>query len=215
MRAASCCMSETIFTPGVAVVTPRGSGTVIDVRPTPSGKFIVGVEDSVGGERATHRRTDDSLMNARALGTVGVLVFALLLTGCAAQPGSTQTPDSADPSTPPTSTPQTPDAQASTEGAYLDYTDGAIEATAGPKVLFFHASWCPQCRTLDEQLLAEGAPDGLTVFKVDYDSRTDLRQRYGVTLQTTVVFVDDRGEPISSAVLYDDPSIESLLAAMP
>ena len=82
-------------------------------------------------------------------------------------------------------------------------------------MLFFHASWCPQCRQLDEQLVAEGAPDGLTVFKVDYDSRTDLRQRYGVTLQTTVVFVDDRGEAISSSVLYDDPSIASLLAAMP
>ena len=82
-------------------------------------------------------------------------------------------------------------------------------------MLFFHASWCPQCRKLDEELRAAGAPDGLTVFKVDYDSRTDLRQKYGVTLQTTVVFVDDRGESISSTVLYDDPSIASLVAAMP
>ena len=132
-------------------------------------------------------------------------------------------------STPGTPTPTaTPTAEAETEasdapaapaapveGAYLDYTDGAIEATAGPKVLFFHASWCPQCRKLDEELRAAGAPDGLTVFKVDYDSRTDLRQKYGVTLQTTVVFVDDRGELISSTVLYDDPSIASLVAAMP
>ena len=50
---------------------------------------------------------------------------------------------------------------------------------------------------------------------VDYDSRTDLRQQYGVTLQTTIVFVDDAGEKISSVVLYDDPSVESLVAAMP
>ena len=68
---------------------------------------------------------------------------------------------------------------------------------------------------LDEQLRAEGAPAGLTVFKVDYDSRSDLRQRYGVTLQTTVVFVDDSGTPISSTVLYEDPSIASLIAAAP
>lgn len=101
------------------------------------------------------------------------------------------------------------------DGAYLDYTDGIIEQTAGPKALFFHASWCPNCRQLDEELLAEGAPDGLTVFKVDYDSRTDLRQKYGVTLQTTVVFVDDAGEAISSSVLYDDPSIAALTAAIP
>ncbi|MET2011469.1 thioredoxin family protein [Microbacterium chocolatum] len=102
-----------------------------------------------------------------------------------------------------------------TAGAYVDYTDGAIEATSGDKALFFHASWCPQCRALDEDLRASGAPDGLTVFKVDYDSRTDLRQKYGVTLQTTVVFVDDAGEAISSTVLYDDPSVASLVAAAP
>jgi hypothetical protein len=29
------------------------------------------------------------------------------------------------------------------------------------------------------------------------------------------VFVDDRGELISSTVLYDDPSIDSLVAAIP
>jgi hypothetical protein len=36
-----------------------------------------------------------------------------------------------------------------------------------------------------------------------------------VTLQTTIVFVDDAGEKISSVVLYDDPSVESLVAAIP
>ncbi|QBE49239.1 thioredoxin family protein [Leucobacter triazinivorans] len=100
-------------------------------------------------------------------------------------------------------------------GAYLAYTDGIIERTDGPKALFFHASWCPQCRALDEDLRANGAPDGLTVFQVDYDGRTDLRQRYGVTLQTTIVFVDDDGREISKAVLYDDPSVASLRGAMP
>ena len=42
-------MSETIFTPGADVVTARGRGTVVDVRATPSGKFVFGVED-VDGE---------------------------------------------------------------------------------------------------------------------------------------------------------------------
>jgi thiol-disulfide isomerase/thioredoxin len=168
-------------------------------------------------------------MQARTIGAAVALAAALAFTGCAAQTTDAASMGSGDPtSTPSTPTP-TPTAEAEAEaeaeasdapaapveGAYLDYTDGAIEATAGPKVLFFHASWCPQCRKLDEELRATGAPDGLTVFKVDYDSRTDLRQKYGVTLQTTVVFVDDRGELISSTVLYDDPSIASLVAAMP
>lgn len=166
-------------------------------------------------------------MHARRISAAALLATALAFTGCAVQQTDAASPGSSDPMGTPSATPETPtptaeaEAEASdapaapVDGAYLDYTDGAIEATAGPKVLFFHASWCPQCRTLDEELRAAGAPDGLTVFKVDYDSRTDLRQKYGVTLQTTVVFVDDRGEPISSTVLYDDPSIASLVAAMP
>ena len=165
-------------------------------------------------------------MHARSMGAAAVLATALALTGCAAQPTDAASSGSGDRTSTPSATPTPaptaegePEASATPEapadGVYLDYTDGAIEATAGPKVLFFHASWCPQCRQLDEELLAEGAPDGLAVFKVDYDSRTDLRQKYGVTLQTTVVFVDDHGELISSSVLYDHPSIDSLIAAMP
>ena len=41
-------MSESIFTPGADVVTPRGHGQVVDVRATPSGKFVFGVEDMSG-----------------------------------------------------------------------------------------------------------------------------------------------------------------------
>jgi thiol-disulfide isomerase/thioredoxin len=166
-------------------------------------------------------------MHARSMGAAALLATALAFTGCAAQPTDAASSGANDPMSSLSATPEAPaptagsEAEASDspaapiEGAYLDYTDGAIETTAGPKVLFFHASWCPQCRKLDEELRAAGAPDGLTVFRVDYDSRTDLRQKYGVTLQTTVVFVDDGGEPISSSVLYDDPSIASLVAAMP
>ena len=100
-------------------------------------------------------------------------------------------------------------------GRYIDWTDGVIAATPGRKALFFHASWCPTCRKLDADLKAKGVPAGLTVIKVDYDSHTDLRQKYGVTIQTTVVFVDDRGQKISSTVLSGDPSVAGLVAAAP
>jgi len=158
-----------------------------------------------------------------------LLLGVLVLSACApSSPGSStdERPTATSPSASSSESPapvQTPSAEATpsvapaapVEGAYVDYADGIVEETAGAKVLFFHAPWCPQCRKLDEQLRAEGAPEGLTIFKVDYDSRSDLRQRYGVTLQTTVVFVDDAGMPISSTVLYDDPSIASLIAAAP
>jgi thiol-disulfide isomerase/thioredoxin len=165
-------------------------------------------------------------MQARAIGAATLLAAAFAFMGCAAQTTDAASTGSSDPRSTPSATAETTEPTADTEteasavpappeGAYVDYTDGAIESTAGTKALFFHASWCPKCRQLDEELRAEGAPDGLTVFKVDYDSRTDLRQKYGVTLQTTVVFVDDRGELVSSTVLYDDPSIDSLVAAIP
>lgn len=41
-------MGETFFKPGADVFTPRGRGAVVDVRATPSGKFIFGVEDANG-----------------------------------------------------------------------------------------------------------------------------------------------------------------------
>lgn len=41
-------MSESIFTPGVEVVTARGRGNVVDVRATPTGEFVFGVEDAEG-----------------------------------------------------------------------------------------------------------------------------------------------------------------------
>ena len=41
-------MSKTILTPGADVFTTSGRGTVIDVRATPSGKFVIGVEDANG-----------------------------------------------------------------------------------------------------------------------------------------------------------------------
>ncbi len=167
-------------------------------------------------------------MHRRVIGATAAVAAALLLGGCASTAtGTAATPDAmstptqsatsepaeAAPAESETPVPAEPEPMAA--GAYLDYEDGIIARTAGPKALFFHATWCPNCRQLDEELRAAGAPDGLTVFKVDYDSRTDLRRQYGVTLQTTVVFVDDDGTAISSRVLYDDPSIAALVAAQP
>ncbi len=41
-------MTESVFTPGTDVVTTSGRGTVIDVRATPSGKWVFGVEAADG-----------------------------------------------------------------------------------------------------------------------------------------------------------------------
>lgn len=101
-------------------------------------------------------------------------------------------------------------------GTYRGYSpdlvaDPAYETT----ILFFHAPWCPECRAFDESIRAGSLPDGVQILQVDYDSETGLKQRYGVTLQSTFVRVDADGEEISSWVGYGkDRSIDTILGEL-
>ena len=99
-------------------------------------------------------------------------------------------------------------------GVYKDYTQDAISTTAGTKLLFFHAPWCPQCRELDESIQSSDLPEDTTVFKVDYDTNKGLREKYGVTIQTTIVKVDDNGNKVSSYVAYQSPTFDNVRAAL-
>jgi thiol-disulfide isomerase/thioredoxin len=107
-----------------------------------------------------------------------------------------------------------PAAAPGTEGAYVDYSPTAIAEATGDTVLFFHAPWCPQCRSVESDILSSGVPAGVTIIKVDYDSNQDLRQEYGVTLQTTFVAVDRDGEKLESFVAYDDPRLSAVISAL-
>lgn len=95
-------------------------------------------------------------------------------------------------------------------GKYIDYSAEVLNETQGTKLLFFHASWCPQCRAIEASINATAIPAGVTIFKVDYDSHQALRQKYGVTLQTTFVKVNDAGEKVDSYVAYDEPTFDSV-----
>ncbi len=57
-------------------------------------------------------------------------------------------------------------------------------------VLFFNASWCPSCQVLNKELSGYSLPEGLAVFSVDYDKYPELKKKYGVTYQHTLVQVD-------------------------
>ena len=103
---------------------------------------------------------------------------------------------------------------ATSAGVYIDYSDTAIAAAQGRTFLFFHAPWCPQCRSLESDILAVGVPDGITIIKVDYDSHQDLRQTYGVTQQTTLVEVDATGKGLQNYLAYSDPRLQVVLDAM-
>lgn len=160
----------------------------------------------------------------RRLAPVAAGLTALVLAGCAsiatpADAPAAPAPPTAEPApvaSEPSDAPVEPGGDAVLEpGAYVDYREGIIAETPGVKVLFFHAPWCPQCRAVEASIQAGDIPDGVTIIKADYDTEIGLRQQYGVTLQTTVVYVDDDGELLSSAVLYSDTTLDALLAAAP
>lgn len=81
-------------------------------------------------------------------------------------------------------------------GEYRTY-DASLLGT-GINVIFFHASWCPTCRSADENIRTSEAsiPQDMQILKVDYDTSIDLRKKYGVTYQHTFVQVDASGELI-------------------
>lgn len=84
-----------------------------------------------------------------------------------------------------------------TKGQIIDYQTYSADTAkyADSKVvLFFTAPWCPTCQETNKNLDADGAPAGLTVVRVDYDSETDLKKQYGVTVQHSFVQVDGAGK---------------------
>jgi len=98
----------------------------------------------------------------------------------------------------------------STAGVYTTYTKSKFEWSTAKRLLFFHAPWCPQCRELDADIKSTTLPQDITILKVDFDSNQDLRSKYGVTIQTTVVKVDDSGKLVKKFVAYEDPTFSSI-----
>ena len=96
------------------------------------------------------------------------------------------------------------------DGVYADYETSKVSQTDGTILLFFHASWCPKCRALEKSIYDEGLPKDVTVYKVDYDTNQVLRQRYGVTVQTTFVRIDRDGNKLASFVAYDEPTFSAV-----
>lgn len=85
------------------------------------------------------------------------------------------------------------------KGSYQAYDASKLSlANSGDVVLFFHAPWCPTCRTANSDIEAnlESIPAGVTILKTDYDSSTDLKKKYGVTYQHTFVQVAANGTMI-------------------
>lgn len=82
-------------------------------------------------------------------------------------------------------------------GVYKDYSEGSIgDAGYNRTIIFFHAPWCPECRSFEQIIRDSDIPEGVQILKTDYDSSIDLRKKYGVTIQTSFVGVDMSGDKL-------------------
>ncbi len=93
-------------------------------------------------------------------------------------------------------------------GSFTAYSPEAVSSASETDkvVLFFHATWCSTCKLLASDIEANAAniPAGVKILKVDYDSETALKQKYGVRLQHTLVQVRPDGSQIATWNLSRD-----------
>lgn len=90
-------------------------------------------------------------------------------------------------------------AEAPKVGVYELYTQAAFDAAKDQqRVLFFAASWCPNCQAANADINAKLSqiPANLVIFKTDYDKEVALKKKYGITYQHTFVLVDAEGKAV-------------------
>lgn len=144
---------------------------------------------------------------------IAAALIALGATSCAAPaspaagpsaPSSSAAPQSGTPGAPAPAATGAP-APAATDtpraGSFTGYSAEAVSSASETEkvVLFFHAAWCSTCKLLARDIEANAAsiPAGVKILKVDYDSETALKQKYGVTFQHTLVQVRPDGSQIA------------------
>ena len=88
-----------------------------------------------------------------------------------------------------------------TNEGYVEFSDAAVKQalTEGKQVvLFFRTNWCSTCNEIESNINSEAItfPDNVVILKIDYDTATDLKVRYKVTDEGTLVYVDENMEEI-------------------
>ncbi len=96
---------------------------------------------------------------------------------------------------------------------YNELTAKSLLAAGKNVVLFFHAWRCPTCKSLNAELTAKLStlPENSVVLKVDYDNSTDLKKKYWVTSQHTLVRVDKDMNLVSKQTGGDITAVAKLL----
>jgi len=89
----------------------------------------------------------------------------------------------------------------------------AAEMGNQPVALLFHADWCPTCRVQEKvvQSLATEKGLDLTILKVNYDTEKDLKRRFRINSQSSLVVLRGQKE---TARLVGDTSTDGIRRAL-
>ncbi|MCA9309339.1 thioredoxin family protein [Candidatus Saccharibacteria bacterium] len=104
-------------------------------------------------------------------------------------------------------------AATTTAGRYQEYSEAAVaDSNYQTTVVFFYAPWCPECRAFKQAIEGGPLPDGVQILETDFDSSSKLKEKYGVTLQSTFVRVNTSGDLQKKWVGYgQDKSLANVL----
>ncbi|MDP7477347.1 MAG: thioredoxin family protein [Candidatus Peribacteraceae bacterium] len=138
-----------------------------------------------------------------------LIVLTLALTACKAPPSNSNNQEAV---RPPVREVAKQPTQVASESSYTQYKDGVI-GNGEESVLFFHATWCPACKANNEKLNAWYGSDsfGRSVYKIDFDTATDLRSQFGVTGQDTFILIDGNGNEVDRARFPSESVLRDLL----
>ncbi|OJY80428.1 MAG: hypothetical protein BGP18_16235 [Stenotrophomonas sp. 69-14] len=74
--------------------------------------------------------------------------------------------------------------------AYDQMTFDQAQAANQPILVWVHAPWCPVCREQEKaikQITADPAYRDLLVLRIDFDTQKPLWQKFGATMQSTLI----------------------------
>lgn len=87
---------------------------------------------------------------------------------------------------------------------YVEYSDTALAKAKrdGRAVLFFWAPWCSTCSVLDDELREKSneLPTDVTILKVNFDTQKELKRKYQIVQQHTLVQIDKNGNEVTKWV---------------
>ncbi len=89
------------------------------------------------------------------------------------------------------------------ENMYSGWVYGVFDWTipqSWDTVLFFHADRCPTCIAARKNYEKYGIPSGLNLLEIDFDTATELKEKYTILSQSSYVYIDLQGNLIKRRI---------------